>query len=276
MGRARRGGGGARRAGRPTPSHPAAYNLAPPDLIPTLRPLTQARAGAAPHAGPGTPLSNSTVSATRARCTRLGKQARLWARGAGRGNEAADAVCGTQGAGHPAGLSALPLSRLAESSLAESPARSRSVPQSSPAPGLLSSPVAGGARGCGLPSGCADWSLSPPTFRREKVVAPSSSSLPEPWGFFLLSASRAVAGRHPYLIPGVPGTPWRGGAGRQVHGWQTPTGLVSTRTSIRSSSSWPNAQFPRGGFQPPSPVPAQAPSAFSMRLGALGRGRGWS
>lgn len=201
------------------------------------------------------------------------------ARGAGRGargrgcrRSVRDARC--RAPGGPL-CPAPPLSRLAESSPAESPARSGSVPQSSPASGLLPSPPeAEGAGGCQLPRAAWACSPSPPVFRWEKVVAPSSSSLPEPWGFFLLSASgRWLEGTpsHP-RGPGDSLVRWGRAAGAWVADADSPG---EHRTSIGPLIPRPMDSSPELGSSHPPP-PRSGPSGFTRRLGAPGRGGGWS
>lgn len=72
-------------------------------------------------------------------------------------------------------------------------------------------------------------------------MALSSSSRSDPWDHFLHSRS----------IPGVPGTPWSGGAGRQVQGWQAATALGSARRQFGPLLPCPTDGSPEAGSRPP-------------------------
>lgn len=139
-----------------------------------------------------------------------------------------------------------------------------------PCPGLLSAPgAAGGSRACGPPGGRVGASPCAPSFWQEKVAAPSSSSLCDPWGAFLPSAPRAATGRRPRPIPGVPGTPWRAGAGQQVQGWEARTALGSTRPQPGPHLLCPTDGPPEAGS---STLRGQAARPRPLRKGAGARG----
>lgn len=72
-------------------------------------------------------------------------------------------------------------------------------------------------------------------------MALSSSSRSDPWDHFLHSRS----------IPGVPGTPWSGGSGRQVQGWQAATARGSARRQFGPLLPCPTDGSPEAGSRPP-------------------------
>lgn len=182
------------------------------------RARTQARAGAAPPAGTP-PLSNSTVPA--APDAGKARDAGLRVRDAGR------KVPGT------AWCSLFCLPPVSPKVFPRCPLQRPGQPHGARLP-LVSAPLL-------RPPACGTRQS---TFPPEKVVAPGWALPSYPWGSFLLSPPRAAAGRRPHPIPGVPRTPWRGGAGRQVQGWQAPTAQGSARPQSGPLLPWPSDGSP--------------------------------
>lgn len=97
----------------------------------------------------------------------------------------------------------------------------------------------------------------PVPFLPEKVVVPSSFSSSDPWGPSFTPAPP----------PGVPGTPWRGGAGRQVQRLQAPTAPGSVRPHFGPFLPWPTDGSPEAGSSPPRELPLHS---FRREQGARG------
>ena len=176
-------------------------------------------------ATPAPLLSNSTVPAARARCSRFRTQARRGARAAG--SKAPGASCGARGVVHGAVLSPL-----AESFLVVSPASSVSTPQSLSACSPPSFPRRWGFQGVRTPLGPRRRGTPASPHSEGQSCGPGSSfPFDSPGG----SSFSPRQGRRqealppdPTLFPGSPGTPWREvarRAGAGMSGPDSPGGL---------------------------------------------------